>query len=477
MRQRRPAGVKILGVVFVLLSLYSLGVLTQTVIYHFGRRLPVTAVFWAVPGRTESVVASTGFVLEAIAILVILWTAFAYLATSIGTQRLRPWVRALIFLLAIDIVATLLWNHWILCSQMYSLIYGTLWLIIFVAAFVYLSRPDIKAHFGAGAKRFSLASRWLIGLSILFVLLKLVSIPLFIGSLIDYTEPHFSRVLSALNTKPVKAEYRVQNRDYLTAYCEKRNVLGHSAYLPKDLKPVHFELDEASSRWYLYLEGEGNDGRLMRFVLKSEGRIAHAAEKFGFEDPYEFEKVIRRPSWRTLDLCMKVAAHNFAYNEIEDVTSSHWRGFVRIRQEKPPMIRCTLYDLVSESSVAIEMVFERGSEASNHARDMLATLRFETAGKDALAYLAEGKKALTNGEYVDASFDFLNAYFLDQANPEHAYYFARSLFEDQDKTLRHERLRTITKYLKHTLELDSTYHQADELLATVEKEIESMKRR
>ena len=468
---------RILAIIFVLLSLYSLGVLTQTVIYHFGRRLPVTAVFSALSGRTESVVPSTGFVLEAIAILVILWSAFAYLATSIGTRRLRPWVRALIFLLAIDIVATLLWNHWILCSQMYSLVYGTLWLVIFVAAFVYLSRPDIKAHFGTGAKRFSLASRWLIGLSILFVVLKLVSIPLFRGSLIDYTEPHFSRVLSALNTKPVKAEYRVQNRDYLTTYCEKRNILGHSAYLPKNLKPVHFELREASSRWVLYLEGEGNDGRLMRFVLKSKGRIAYVAEKFGFEDPYEFEKVIRRPSWRTLDLYMKVAAINFFHNEIEDARSSHWRGFVRIRQENPQMIRCTLYDLVSESSVAIEMVFERGSEAFNHARDMLATLRFETAGKDASVSLAKGKKALSNGEYVDASFDFLNAYFLDHGNPEHAYYFARSLFEDQDKMLRHERLGTIIKYLKRTLGLDSTYHEAEELLATVEKEIEDMKGR
>jgi len=472
MRQRRRTGVRILGVVFVLLSLYSLGVLTQTVIYHFEQRLPIISMFLEIRAQTEGDVLSFPkiiFVFEIIAIAAILWAVFVYLVAAAGVLRLKRWVRYLILVLAIDAVATILWNYWILCSQIYSLLFAPVWFAILIAAFLFLNRSVIKRESNADVKRVGAAARLLIGVTLLFVVLKLASVPFFIGLL----KPGF--ISRRANLKPVKTEYRITDPDYLAQHYEKQDIFGCSIFIPRGVSFIRVERNDGSPDLSLHLGGEGPDGRMIRYMLRSRSPVASAAERFGFKSAYEFERVVHHPSWRTLNLWMKVAVVEVWFNQMEDAISPYWRGFVGTSPGYGTCIRSSLHDLESDNSVYIEMVFERESEALSHAKDVLAAVRFETGGKDASTYFEEGKKALSKREYVDASFDFLNAFHMDQQNPEYAYRFARCLFENTSGAFRWWRLYTAKEFLRYALELDMTYHEAEELLATVEKEIEDLR--
>jgi tetratricopeptide (TPR) repeat protein len=358
---------------------------------------------------------------------------------------------------------------------MYPVFLGPVWFAILIAAYLYLNRSDLKRLSSARVRRVDLAPRLLIGITALFVILKLALVPGFLGCVVRCRFAGFG--LGGTNLQPVKTEYRVTDPNYLEKHYQRQSIFGCSLHVPRDLRHLAARIDRSSSGLILLLEGKYDVAGVVRFTLWSNNSIVNTASRFGFRDPYEFEKIVHRPSWRAMDLWMKEAAVNFVPEKIEDGKSPHWRGFVQINEEYGLRIRSSLYDIDNENSLDIRIVFQHGPPALGHAKDVLAALEFETDKKDASVYLNEGKTSLSNGEYVDALFDFLNAHYVDRLNPEPAYYFARSLLEGPPEAVIWGRLHTAEEFLKYALELDSTYHEAEELLATVEKEMEDLRGR
>lgn len=113
---------------------------------------------------------------------------------------------------------------------------------------------------------------------------------------------------------------------------------------------------------------------------------------------------------------------------------------------------------------------------AGQARNILASLEFDTATKDPLEYFNQGRVKSDSGYYSGASIAFLNALYLDQKNADYAYHLARSLYENRYKTWRTSRLTSSRDFLDYALELDSTHQQAKELLSVVNEEYERLKK-
>lgn len=98
-------------------------------------------------------------------------------------------------------------------------------------------------------------------------------------------------------------------------------------------------------------------------------------------------------------------------------------------------------------------------------------MEFEDNNTKSEALFEEGKKALSNADYVTATLSFTNALYKNDREPEYAYYLSRSLFEDTSESGRKGRLGSSKKFLEYALSLDPNHQKAKELLVSVNGKI------
>lgn len=465
MEEKKSIGIKIFGIALIILSIVCLIALPKAIvscreIYSMFQAVPQYVSFWL--GLSIYIIAG------------ILWGFFIYLVTGIGILRLQPQARYLILVLAINTFVGIFWSIWIFGPQMHGLLYYIVWGLILIFTLLFFNRRSIKEKFGVDLKRINLAPKILLSLLLIIIAFRVLSIPLFIG----YMKIRYKDLLPVINVRPEKAIYEVKDSEYLMNNCQKQNLFGFRIYLPKDLKIVYIRKGERFLSWNLYFgKMENKDLKVAMFLnSKSLGDeyLLPLARVLKFKNSYEFEKRLNYPNWGPIYLMLKIMGAKDLVR-IEEVTTSDWKGFLKIMHSKEKnrwVFDCSVYSLKSKSSAGITLIFEDEEMTTSQAKDIMASLKFEMDKKYDFEFFNQGKMCLSDGNYTSASVNFINALYINSQNPEYAYYLAYSLFGDDSEAGRKTRLRSSRNFLDYALNLDPRYQEAKELLSLVNKKSE-----
>lgn len=476
MSETRHVGRRVLGVLFIIFSMYPLAFLRKALTYYNKDGLPM---LWVGVRCTNLYLRALLRELPMLTVLVVLSGACVYLIMGIGILRRRLWVRYLALILLIDVLASVLWNHWVLCVTMPYLSYTLTSLPLITAALIYVTKTRTWAEPWVALKRAGPAPRLLIGLSILFVVLKLLPAPLFMWIL----KTENQEFLSWVNRRPQKTVYESKDCEQIDAGYKRREVFGYSICLPENLTLLSAGLTHRSTALIVRLQGEDCDGGEIGYWLGSqtrwEGVFRWASHYHSFgTNPYACEKALSYPSWRPLHLWLKTFLSDeidWEFDRIEDARSSEWRGFLRTYPPRSWIglrVKSSLYDLGSESSAEVTIVFKDES-ATGCAADILSSIRFDVSHATAEEYFLRAKAAQAKGELGHAAIDLVNAMYLAPENPEYSYSLANMLMgmldRDKDPLGFSIRLPDAEELLRRAIRLDPTYEEALELQGRVKK--------
>ena len=404
----------------------------------------------------------------------LLWS-FALLSGGVGLLRHRAWARFLVLVLGVDILAGLFLILWLYGSQSFGLVDHGIQVMYATLFFLFFAHRGTRDIVGMGAKKAGLLAKCLLGFYVTIVALKFLSAPLFVGYM------HFGqRELTAkLRSMPEVVSCTKPDYEVLSSGHEPRTVFGYTLHLPEDVHALIAFRGSKCTPWTVMLGSETGDSfrPVAHLSDKDMTELVFRAlsEQYGFRTPYEFERRLGYPSWSPVWMAWKLFYGMI--DGVEHVSAHGWKGFVPILC--PPdsfkgYLPCTAYDTTGESSARV-MLFVDGEEMTVHrAKRILATLEFESDDRDAAEYFNQGIVSLDNRSYTDATLSFLNALYVDDTNPQYAYYLGRSMYEDECEAWTKGRLGTAERFLQYALELDSTYAPARELLAVVNREIEEL---
>ena len=469
MEGKKPIGIKISGIILIILSIFCLIALPKTII-SYKKIQSILQVFPEYTGFWSG--------LSVITIAGILWGFFIYLVTGIGILRLKLWARYLILVLAVNIFVGIFWSVWIFGPQMHGLLYYVIWIFILIFTLFFFNKRSIKEKFEVGLKKINIAPKVLLILLLIIIAFQVLSVPLFIG----YMKIRYKDLFPLVNARPERVIYEVKDSEYLMNNCKKQNLFGVSIYLPKDLKVTNVRRGERLFAWNLWFSKmENKDLRVaLLFSSKSFGDeyLLHIGRVLKFKNMYEFERVLNYPSWSPIYLTLKTLASK-NLEKIEEVTTSNWQGFVKIMRPKENnrwVFDCSLYNFKNKSSVGITLIFKDDEMTPEQAKDIVASLKFGENKKNDFDFFNQGKIALSDSNYTDAVINFVNALYINNQNSEYAYYIGRSLFEDDSEAGKKMRWGSYKYFLEYALNLDSNYQQAKELLSLVNKEIETIEK-
>lgn len=485
-------GIRLYGAVLILWSLAVLMILTEGAFsyYEVWRSAPplqlvgVLASILELSGSSDvGQVIGIGIIGAPISVGFLGLTAsLAYLFTGFGALRFRPWTIRMAMVLATDVLASHCFSLWLYGSQNFGLL-SYLGIALLLAVHVsFFADRGIRKELSVGRASPGRGPKALLALYVGVLALKVISAPLFIGYL------HIAQgdMVRALNTKPRKVRYEIVDPDYIKEQCTRHDIFSYSIHLPNDLTVLFVSRGPEGSSWFLWLTKRDlvSTKVVDHFNLADRSEIENFAglsSLLRFDSFYEFDKRLSYPTWSPLHLSFK--AMQGPFEEVEDVTGSTWKGFVKITQQtvhdslRRDIYRCTAYGLTGNSSVSIHASITGGWITSYRMRDILASLEFKTEPENATESYTRGILALSDERYLDATISFLNALYIDDRNPQYAYYLAKSLFEDPSQPRRKGRLFASKDFLEYALALDSMYEEAKELLPIVEEEYEAMKER
>jgi len=468
---------RVLGVLFIIFSMYPLAFLRKALTYYDKDGLPM---LWVGARCTNLFFRALLRELPMLTVLVVLWGACVYLIMGIGILRRRHWTRYLALILLIDVLASVLWNHWVLCVTMPYLSYTAASLPLIAAALFFLIKTRTRAEPGSAPKRVGLAPRLLVGLSILLVVLKLLPAPLFMW--IMKTENQDT--LSWVNRRPQKTVYESKDYEHIDAGYKRKEVFGYSICLPENLTLLSAGLAHRSTALIVRLRGTDSEGREIGYWLTSQTRwesvFRWASYYYLFSsNSYACEKALSYPSWRPLHLWLKTSLSDeidWGFDRIEDARSPEWRGFLRTYPRRSwigSRVKSSLYDFGNESSAEVTIVFEDESATTTLAAHILSSVRFDVSHISAEEHFLRAKTAQAKGELGYAAIDLVNAMYVAPENPEYAYCLADMLMgmldKDKDPLGSGLRLGDAEGLLRRAIRLDPAYEEALELEGRVKK--------
>lgn len=477
MADKRSIGVTIFGwifIVFVVLLLIGL----PFRIANYNKLVSLFQIELDYPSIMRLLQGSSIF-----SIIGILFSSFFLLITGTGLLKLRPWARYLVLVLMLGLLVNVYWANWFFGPQMYIPLQVAMWIFIPIFVFLFFLRPSIKEQFGRdiGIKRLRLVAKILIGLLLASVVLRALSVPLWIA----YAKVKYKELLPMVNQRPQKVEYLVKDRQFLLGECEKKNIFGYSIYLPKGLELSHISKGEPPFGWNVGLIKRKNSDVRVWAILDSkssgEGMLSGISKVLKFDSGYDFEKRLNYPTWSPIYLIMKVLGTPRNLEALEEATSSSWRGFIKAaypKEKKRWIFECSLYDIEGRGrgSGGVVLMFKDEEMTLEQARDIIASLRFEEVKKDSIEFFNLGKKELSKKNFTDASINFIDALYMNDQNPEYSYYLAWSLFEDDSQAGMKVRLGSSKKFLECALELNPDYQEAKDLLISVNNKIQQIEK-
>lgn len=412
------------------------------------------------------------------AVLSAMFLSLGFLFGGIGLLRRRQWAKHLFLVLGLDVLAGVCVFVWLLGPQHLTVFrYGfeIAWAAVFL---LFFADRDIRDMFATGVKNVGRLAKWLLGIYVVVVALKFLSAPLFIGYM------HFGQreLTSRLRAKPKKVAYQVTDSAYVNNACTPYRIYGYSVHLPEDLRVLTVFQSRKPCSWDVMLgRCNGEEYKTVAFLRDRSNQSVMfdvVGKVYRLRSPYELERRINYPGWSPVWMGWKLLGSSIdGQRRVEEVSAPYWKGFVTdasCDSGRKGYLSCSAYDSIGQSSAGVTLYLDGEEMTVNQAKHILATLQFESDDRDAAEYFNQGIVSLSNQSYTDATLDFLNALCVDDANPQYAYYLGRSLYEDECEATRKGRLGTAERFLQYALELDSTYAPAQELLATVEKQVEEL---
>jgi hypothetical protein len=401
--------------------------------------------------------------------------SLGFLLGGIGLLSRKAWARPLFLVLGVDVLAGICLSAWLFGAQHLGVFgYGSQFAWAAVLLFLSADRHARNAFF-SGVKSISRPAKWLIGIYLVVVVLKLLSAPLFIG----YMRLGQRELASGLRAIPQKVAYETGDSRGLDSGCTTRRLFDYRISLPEDLRVLTVLRGSESSSWNVMF-GRCSGTRYQVVANLSNGStlgvVAHTLLKvYGLRSPYELERRIDYPGWSPIWMGWRLIHLPIdASYIVEEVTATHWKGFVvgpSIDSGPEGRLNCSAYDTSGESSAGVCLFLDGKDMTTKRAKDMLATLEFDQDPMDASECFSQGKIALANHRHTDATISFMNALYRRKEDPEYAYYLGRSLCEGKCEAFEKGSLLSSADFLKYALELDSTCSSARQLLAAVEKEI------
>lgn len=465
MEKEKTTGIKVFGWLFIILSfLYLIACPRIISSYHklssWLVGLPENINFLPKLFAYEIITTSVGFLF--------------FLVTGVGILKIKRWAYYVALFIPFMYFIGIIKNIWLLGPQFIMRSSTLFALIISIIIMLFLMRKGIIEQFNAdyitkrgknlNPKKFVLWSL------IIVVLVNVIPITFWLL----FVNVKFKDRLPIINLKPQKIEYRIQNKSFILDNCEKRDVFDYSVYIPKDWKIGMISMGDSGFGWNLSFLNMDNSNLKAFIMLNSKGfgrLLLPISKVLNFNTVYDFEKTINYPNWTPIYLILKtLGSQNLA--GIDEATTSTWRGFVKVIKSKGKNIYDgSLYSLKRDKTCSIAVLSKDEVITSEQTKSIIASLEFKATDRNSEPLFEKGKKDLSNTDFTSATINFMNALYINERNPEYAYYLARSLFEDSSVTGRKSRLGSSKKFLEYALKLNPSYQKAKELLVSVDNEI------
>ena len=398
---------------------------------------------------------------------------FLFLITGIGILKLKRWAYYVALFIPFMYFMGIIKNIWLFGIQ--SIMKPSLFsvLLISIIILLFLTRKNIIEKFNADyitkrGKKLN-PKKFILWSSIIVVLVNVIPIAFWLL----FVNVKFKNQLPIINLKPQKIEYLIQDKSFILNNCEKRDVFDYSVYIPRDWKIGMISMGDSGFGWNLSFLNMDNSN-LKAFIMldsKGLGRLLLPISKvLNFNTVYDFEKTINYPNWTPTYLILKtLGSQNLA--GIDEATTSTWRGFVKVIKSKEKNIYDgSLYSLKRNKTCSIAILSKDGVITSEQAKSIIASLEFKATDGNSELLFEKGKEDLANVDFASATINFMNALYINERNPEYAYYLARSLFDDRSVAGRKSRIGSSKKFLEYALKLNPSYQKAKELLVSVDNE-------
>ncbi len=469
MEKGKTIGIKIFGWFFIFFSLLYLIVFPKIISsYH--------KLCSAVVGLPENI----NFVPELTAYSIFTTSAglLLFLITGIGILKLKRWAYYIALFIPFMYFMGIIKNIWLFGFQ--SIMQPSLVSISLISIIIllFLLRKNIIEQFGADyitkrGKKLN-PKKFIIWSSITVILVNVIPISLWLL----FVNVKYKDQLPTINLKPQKIGYRIQDESFILNNCEKRDVFDFSIYIPKGWKVGNISMGDSGLGWNLSFLNMENSS-LKAFIMldsKGFGRLLLPISKvLNFKTVYDFEKTINYPNWTPIYLILKTLGSPNNLEGIDEATTSTWNGFVKVIKSKERHIYdASLYSFKRNQTCSVTVLFKDGEMNSAQAKSIIASLEFGTIETQSETLFEKGKTDLSNADFTSASINFMNALYINERNPEHAYYLARSLFEERSASGRKSRLGSSKKLLEYTLKLKPDHQEAKALLSTVSSEIQQI---
>ena len=175
---------------------------------------------------------------------------------------------------------------------------------------------------------------------------------------------------------------------------------------------------------------------------------------FGEKNSYKFFKMLLRErfGFEPLDVRSKV----IGLSSIKEVRSDHWKGFsMTVPNVAFGMKRYMLWDLDENNSIEVSILIKEN--AGNVVdKQIIESLHFSKLNQSTEKYFNQGMTLYSQRKYIDASYLFGTALYLDWENIQHQYQFAILL---NDLGLK----KDARKFALRVIEMDSSLEKAKDL--------------
>lgn len=466
MEKERAIGVKIFGWFLIIFSFLYLIAFPKIISSYY----KLCSAMVGLPGNINFIPKLTAYSIFTTSIGFLL-----FLITGIGILKLKRWAYYIALFIPFIYLMGIIKNIWLFGLQ--SIMRPSLVSIslISISILFFLMRKNIIEQFSADyitkrGKKLN-PKKFILWSSVIVVLVNVIPISLWLL----FVNVKYRDQLPIVNLKPQKVGYRIQDESFILDNCEKRNVFDYSIYIPKDWKVGNISMGDSGLGWNLsFLNMENSN--LKAFIMldnKGFGRLLLPISKvLNFNTVYDFEKTINYPNWTPIYLILKTIGSPNNLEGIDEATTSTWRGFVKmIKSKEKNIYDASLYSLKRNKTCSVCVLFKDGAMTSAQAKSIIASLEFGAIDRQSEPLFEKGKTDLSNADFTSATINFMNALYINERNPEYAYYLARSLFEDSSVVGRRSRLGSSKKFSEYALKLKPSYQDAKELLLSVDNEI------
>lgn len=399
-----------------------------------------------------------------------------FLITGIGILRLKRWAYYIALFIPFLYLMEITINIWLLGIQ--SIIRPVTFILVIISAAIlfYFLKKDTVEQFNADyitkrGKRLT-PQKFIFWSLIIVVLVNVLPITLWFL----YVNTRYKQYLPIVNLKPKKIEYLVKDSGFISKDCGKRDIFDFSISIPKDWKVVSISKGDSGFGWNLNFINTDSSGPRAFIMLKSSGfgkLLLPMSKALNFNTVYDFEKTINYPNWTPIYLILKTSGIPKNLVSIDEAATLTWKGFVMISKSKDRNIyNGSLYSLKGSQACGIAVLFKDGVITPEQAKSIIASLEFGNVDRKSERLFEKGKNSLSNGNFTSATINFMNALYINEQNPDYAYYLALALFEDVDAAGRKARLGSSKRFLEYAVKLNPDYKEAKELLLSVNKELQ-----